>query len=118
MVQEQALDFVRNLINGEDCAAMFEHLISQIGSAKIFDLLTAKLSPVRTSQAGRVVYVPTEVVLSTVHLLAHISNASPKHRQLVIAQKQLLQAWLPHFHHLHPRVRCGCVLGYHLVDLG
>ncbi|WPH04204.1 ARM repeat-containing protein [Acrodontium crateriforme] len=104
-VQEQALDFVRNLLNGEDCATMFEHLIAQIGGSKIFDLLTSKLAPVRTSSAGRPVYNPTELLLSTIHLLAHICNASPRHRQLVIAQKQLLQAWLPHFNHVHPRVR-------------
>ncbi|TKA66464.1 hypothetical protein B0A55_09204, partial [Friedmanniomyces simplex] len=36
-VQEQALDFIRNLLNGEDCASMFDHLLQLMGGARIFD---------------------------------------------------------------------------------
>lgn len=107
-IQEQALDFVRNLLNGEDdCAFMFEHLIQQIGSAKIFDLLTAKLLPLPYSarSGGRTVYNPDEIVLGTISILTHLANGLPRHKQLIIAQKPLLQAWLPHFTHVNPKVR-------------
>ncbi|KAK3068083.1 hypothetical protein LTR53_014614 [Teratosphaeriaceae sp. CCFEE 6253] len=127
-VQEQALDFVRNILNGEDCAPMFDHLLQQIGSAKLFELLTVKLAPTSTTTASsngsaarstsaggtatsppRPVYGPTELIISTINILTHISNALPRHKQLLIAQKPLLQAWLPHFAHPDRRVRVACV---------
>ena len=103
-IQQQALDFIRNFINGEDCMALSDHLMNAIGSAKVYELLTAKLSPV-TRSGGRQVYNTTELVLSTIHVLIHLANASAKHRQLIIAQKPLLQAMLPHFNHVDHRVR-------------
>ncbi|KAF2216266.1 hypothetical protein CERZMDRAFT_33897 [Cercospora zeae-maydis SCOH1-5] len=103
-IQQQALDFIRNFINGEDCMALSDHLMNAIGSAKVYELLTAKLSPV-TRSGGRQVYNTTELVLSTIHVLIHLANASAKHRQLLIAQKPLLQAMLPHFNHVDHRVR-------------
>ncbi|KXT04544.1 hypothetical protein AC578_8724 [Pseudocercospora eumusae] len=109
-IQGQALDFVRNLINGDDCAALSDHLMLQIGSSKVYDLLREKLSPIsRAMSNGRAVYNPTELVLSTIHVVIHLANASPKHRQMLIAQKPLLQAMLPHFNHLDHRVRVMCV---------
>ncbi|KAK3700642.1 hypothetical protein LTR37_015831 [Vermiconidia calcicola] len=107
-VQEQALDFIRNMLNGEDCAVMFEHLLSQIGVEKIFTLLTDKLAPV-TNRSGRQTHHPTELILSTIHVLTHIANGSPRHKQLLIAQKPLLANWLPHFNHPDRRVRVICV---------
>jgi len=109
-VQQQALDFIRNLLNGDDCAVLSDHLMSQIGSAQVYDLITTKLSPLsRSTTGGRQVYHPTEIVLSTIHIIIHLANASPRHRQMLIAQKSLLQALLPHFNHLDHRVRVMCV---------
>ncbi|KAK3636620.1 hypothetical protein LTR56_014093 [Elasticomyces elasticus] len=111
-VQEQALDFIRNLLNGEDCAAMFEYLLQHIGSAKIFELLTEKLARVTdtgSSTSTRPVYGPSALIISTVNILTHIANALPRHKQLLIAQKPLLQAWLPHFSHPDRKVRVACV---------
>ena len=105
-IQQQALDFVRNLINGKDCAVMSDHIMNLIGSAKFYELLTAKLLPLpRTTTGGRQVYNPPELILSTIHVIIHLANASPKHRQMLIAQKPLLQAMLPHFNHVDHRVR-------------
>lgn len=104
--QVQALDFLRNLMNGDDCSALSDHIMHTIGSAKVYELLTAKLSPLpRSVTGGRPVYNPTELVLSTIHVVIHLANASPRHRQMLIAQKPLLQAMIPHFNHLDHRVR-------------
>ena len=120
-VQEQALDFVRNMLNGDDCAVMLEHLLEQFGVEKLFGLLADKLAPVLSaSSAGRAgngatgttsrqIYQPTELIASTVHVISHIANGSPKHKQLLIAQRQLLHNWLPHFNHGDRRVRVICV---------
>lgn len=109
-IQIQALDFIRNFINGDDCEELSDHLMNQIGSAKVYDLLTAKLSPIpRAVSGGRSIHNPTELVLSTIHVVIHLANASPKHRQMLIAQKPLFQAMIPHFNHVDHRVRVMCV---------
>ncbi|KAG9539280.1 ARM repeat-containing protein, partial [Aureobasidium melanogenum] len=46
LVQEQALDFIRNLINGDDNIAMIEHLNSVLGADRLFEMLHNKLRPV------------------------------------------------------------------------
>jgi hypothetical protein len=129
-IQEQALDLIRNIITGDDCAVMLEHVLQQIGTEKFFSLLTDKLSPVPASllpqavsrnqqQNGstpaiatignRIVYQPTPLILSTIHVIAHIANASPRHKSLLIAQSALLRAWLSHFTHPDRRVKVMCV---------
>ncbi|TKA64617.1 hypothetical protein B0A55_10049 [Friedmanniomyces simplex] len=132
-VQEQALDFIRNLLNGEDCASMFDHLLQLMGGARIFDVLTEKLVPIRSdtgyssattgngggggssgsgsggSSSTRPIYGPSALIISTVNILTHIANALPRHKQLLIAQKPLLKAWLPHFTHPDRKVRVACV---------
>lgn len=117
-VQEQALDFVRNLLNGDDCAFMIDHVLKQLGQDKVFALLTEKLLPVPPSfysvrqlvhSSNGPAYHPTALILSSIHVLNHIANGSPVHKSLLIAQKQLLAAWLPHFSHHDRRVRVICV---------
>ncbi|KAK0252951.1 hypothetical protein B0A54_14395 [Friedmanniomyces endolithicus] len=117
-VQEQALDFIRNLLNGEDCSSMFDHLLQLIGGARIFDVLTEKLVPVgidpatgsgSATSSTRPIYGPSALIVSTVNILTHIANALPRHKQLLIAQKPLLKAWLPHFSHPDRKVRVACV---------
>ena len=114
-VQEQGLDFIRNMLNGDDCAYMLEHLLNQVGMTQLFAMLTEKLAPLNSQQSStrnsngnttRTIYCPNELILSTIHVITHIANGSPQQKQLLIAQKPLLSAWLPHFHHPDPRVRC------------
>lgn len=119
-IQEQALDFLRNLFHGDECAEMVEHVFRELGHQKVFDLITAKLSPLPAAQRqqstsgttggiGRQIYNPTELVLAAAHVITHIANGSPQHKQLLIAQRPLLQAWLPHFAHTNRQVRVNCV---------
>lgn len=109
-IQQQALDFIRNFIHGEDCATLSDHIMNQIGSAKVYELLTAKLSHLpRVIAGGRQLHNTTELILSTIHVIIHLANASPKHRQMLIAQKPLLTAMLPHFNHPDHQVRVMCV---------
>ncbi|EMC96275.1 hypothetical protein BAUCODRAFT_69825, partial [Baudoinia panamericana UAMH 10762] len=114
-VQEQALDFFRNLINGDDCASMFDHLLQQIGSTKIFELLTTKLAPLpnsaRLTGSNRPVHNSTEIISAAISVVQHIANAAPRHKQMLIAQTPLLHAWKAHFNHPHARIRAQCVWG-------
>ena len=110
-VQEQALDFVRNLLNGEDCAFMLDLLLEQVGVEKVFSLLADKLAPVASPTsinhlggAGGL-HQPTDLILATIHVLTHIAASHPKHKSLLIAHPVLLRNWLPHFNHADRRVR-------------
>ncbi|GAM82614.1 hypothetical protein ANO11243_005960 [Dothideomycetidae sp. 11243] len=126
-IQEQALDLVRNLMNGDDATAMIDHLNAAISLQRLFELLLSKLEAAppslsrsassngqRSSAAplGRVEpasTTPDTLVHSAAHILTHISAASSRHKQLLIAQKPLLRAWLPHFSHPDPQIRVICV---------
>ncbi|KAI9689396.1 MAG: hypothetical protein M1822_010047 [Bathelium mastoideum] len=142
-IQEQALDFLRNLINGTTCPDMIEHVYQNIGSARIFDILISKLrprasatssnnsnnnnlsapnprrtplgvpttqpSPSITSNGAPLLYQPPEIINATILVLVHLAAGLPRHRQQVIAQKNLLQAVLPHFGHATSAVRANCV---------
>jgi hypothetical protein len=122
-IQEQALDFLRNLFNGEDAADMIDHVFREHGHQRIFDLLTAKLAPLPASQrqqstgasvggssnTSRTMYHPVELLIAATAVVTHIANGSPHHKQLLVSQRALLQAWLPHFTHADRRVRINCV---------
>jgi hypothetical protein len=122
-IQEQALDFLRNLFNGEDAAEIIDHVFREHGHQRIFDLLTAKLAPIPASQrqqstgtpvsgtsnTSRPMYHPTELLIAATAVITHIANGAPQHKQLLVSQRALLQAWLPHFTHADRRVRINCV---------
>ena len=122
-IQEQALDFLRNLFNGEDCADMVDYFFREHGHQRIFDLLTAKLAPLPASRrqqststpvggssnTGRPMYHPTELLIAATAVITHIANGAPHHKQLLVSQRALLEAWLPHFSHADRRVRINCV---------
>ena len=114
-IQEQALDFVRNFVNGEDSAAMTDHLDFAIGLQRVFDLILAKLEApaAQTTRSGAAGAGgsprPKSILLCCLHILNHISAASSRHRQLLIAQKALLRALVPHYSHTEPGIRVACV---------
>lgn len=131
MIQEQALDFLRNLINGDDNVSMIEHLNSHIGTGRIYDLLYNKLKPVAVVPAATnaaqppalrpptstspssppqgTIWQPPELINAALGVIIHLANGSPRHRQQLIAQKPLLTAWLPHFGHADRRIRVASV---------
>ena len=136
-IQEQALDFLRNLINGSTCPDMIDHVYQNIGSARIFDILISKLRPrsaansnsnyAATSTPKRIpfgssgtsaaangaqqpfFYQPPEIINATILVIVHLAAGLPRHRQQVIAQKSLLQAVLPHFSHTSGQIRGNCI---------
>ncbi|GAB7366626.1 hypothetical protein MBLNU230_g8610t1 [Neophaeotheca triangularis] len=99
--QEQALDFIRNLVNGDSAPELTDHLLSTLGTDRVLTLLTNRLAP---SQ-------PPELTLSALHLVNHMAAASPRHRALLTdpANRSLLQNWLPLFGHPDRRIRVICV---------
>lgn len=108
-IQEQGLGFIRNLIcgahssNGPDTAndtsEMIDYLFSAMGQDELFRILASKLR-VRVLQPysrrsalgseARVLPPQAKIIESVIYTLVHIAASIPRHRQLVIAQTELL----------------------------
>jgi hypothetical protein len=114
-MQVQALDFIRNLINGEDAAALIDHITQQVGPARLIELLIAKLMPVSDTKgwpgttATVPVYNPKALILSTIHVCIHLANLGAHHRSLIMNHPALFRALLPHLRHREATVRSACL---------
>ncbi|KAI9699327.1 MAG: hypothetical protein M1836_002937 [Candelina mexicana] len=122
-VQEQGLDFMRNLICGKDAPEMIDFLFDKLGQDRVFDILASKLrSRVvnafnrdkrhSTSSSGnepRIIHPQPEIIISVCYVLMHIAAGSAKHRQLLMSQPELLKLLLPLFSHSNRAIRVGCV---------
>lgn len=103
-IQEQGLDFIRNFIGrpmAGESTDVIDYLFSTIGQDRLFDILASKLRSKalqpfgrRTPTAGRearVLHPRPRVMIAVIFILVHIAASVPRHRQLVIAQKELLK---------------------------
>ena len=117
-IQEQGLDFIRNLICGPGAPEMIDYMFSELGQDKLFDMLAGKLRPRilnafsrdrRSADNGaRQVAPPTEIIISVCYIIVHIAAGHPRHRQLLISQNELLKLLVPLFNHAHKEVRACC----------
>lgn len=108
-IQEQGLNLIRNLIMGEgdprqdgptETTQMIDYLFSELGQDRFLSILEAKLRPKVTgpfSRRGggggesRVVYPQPKIVEAVTYILVHMAASAPRHRQLVIAQTNMLK---------------------------
>jgi armadillo repeat-containing protein 8 len=119
-VQEQGLDFVRNLIgcnhvDASDSSDMIDFLMDALGQDQIFEILASKLRPKvinpfnKRSSVGngetRVIPPQAEIIASVEYILVHMAASIPRHRQLLITQTELLKLLLPQFSHINKEVR-------------
>jgi len=133
-VQEQGLDFIRNLIGGfnnvgtSETSEMIDFLLAELGQDQIFEILASKLRPKvvnpfnKRSSTGietRVVPPHPEIIAAVEYILVHMAASVPRHRQLVIAQIELLKLLVPQFSHPNKEVRialCWLVINLTWVD--
>jgi hypothetical protein len=114
-MQAQALDFIRNLIHGNDATALIDHVTQQLGPNRLIELLTAKLMPISDvkgwpgTSATVPVYNPTPLILSTIHVCVHLATLSTHHRSLIMNHPALFRALLPHLRHSEAPVRSACL---------
>ncbi|KAI1914746.1 hypothetical protein LOZ52_003871 [Ophidiomyces ophidiicola] len=110
-VQEQTLDLVRNLICGSGATEMIDYLLQEV--TDLFDVLAGKLRPKsqlsRKDSTAKVSPVPTEIICSVTYIMIHIAAGLSRHRQLLIAQTELIELLLPLFQHPSRQVRVNCV---------
>ena len=114
-IQEQGLDFIRNLIGrpgsgmsdmANETTEMIDYLFSELGQDQLFDTLASKLRPRylhpfsrRVPVAGRearVIHPQAQIIVPVIYILVHMAASDPRHRQLVIAQTELLKLLVQH----------------------
>lgn len=113
-VQEQGLDFIRNLIGGAgqgstaETTEMIDFLFNALGQDRVFEILASKLRPKvihpfsrrgSSTTETRVVPPQSEIITAVGYILVHMAASIPRHRQLVIAQTELLKLLVPQFSH-------------------
>ncbi|KAF8454981.1 armadillo-type protein [Terfezia claveryi] len=106
-VQEQGLQFLRNLICGANSPEMLDTLFSKVGQDRVYEILTRKTRP-RPSLSHRIRSgrnPPTEILIPIIYILIHIAANHPRHRETLIQQTELLKNLLPLFEHEHEEVR-------------
>ncbi|MCJ1288112.1 hypothetical protein MMC26_007467 [Xylographa opegraphella] len=118
LVQEQGLNFIRNLICGQDATEMIDYIFRELGQDKLFEILASKLRPKvvdafsrdRRSAGNGVKHIPPqqEILTSVCYILVHLAAGSPRHRQLLISQTELLKLVVPLFSHHSAEVRTCC----------
>jgi hypothetical protein len=131
-VQEQGLDFIRNLIGGfpnvgsSEAPEMIDFILNALGQDQLFEILSSKLrskvsqAPIKRSarSAYEIREVPPhpDIIAAVEYILVHMAASVPRHRQLVIAQSELLRQLVPHFNHRNKEVRLGlCWLAINLT---
>ncbi|KAK3371724.1 armadillo-type protein [Lasiosphaeria ovina] len=123
LIQEQGLNFIRNLMGLPSLRLpeMVDYVLSELGD-RLFDILASKLKTRRVlhpltrraaaaagggSRIGesRVLYPQSKIMEAAIYILVHISSSHPRHRQLVIAQTELLNLLGTHINHKDIGVR-------------
>ena len=117
-IQEQVLDFIRNLICGPESAEMIDFVLHEIGQERFFDMLFKLLRPTaaitttrdrRMSGPGLKPTLPQpEIVTAVSFILIHIAAGLPRHRQLLLAQSHLMRVFVSLFAHPTTDVRISC----------
>jgi hypothetical protein len=133
-VQEQGLDFIRNLIGGfnnvgtSETSEMIDFLIAALGQDQIFEILASKLrfrviNAYKRNSTGngetRVLPPQAEIIAAVEYILVHMAASIPRHRQMVISQTDLLKQLVPQFNHPNKEVRlalCWLVINLTWVD--
>ena len=126
-IQKEGLEIIRNLACGQGAPEMIDFLFQEFGQDKLFDILRSKLCirrpgggststhPGRGSNSlsdGQSYYgvgqAMSEVSTSALYILIHIAAGSTRHRQILIAQTELLKSVIPFFSHEQRELRVCC----------
>lgn len=119
-VQEQGLDFIRNLIggghheSGSKTPEMIDYLFDTLGQDRVFEILDSKLQHkvvkrrdkrTGSNSEARVIPASPEILAAVGWILVHMAASLPQHRQLIIAQTDMLRHLVPLFNHHNKDVR-------------
>ena len=114
------LEFLRNLMMGDNALDMIDHVLYEFGADDFFRILTSKLRPkilgappprdgnskrIEANGGARQVQPNSEILTCVIYLLNHIATGSSKHKQILINQPKLLESLVPLMSHPECEVR-------------
>ncbi|KAL8807076.1 MAG: hypothetical protein Q9182_000909 [Xanthomendoza sp. 2 TL-2023] len=118
-MQMQGLNFIRNLICGSDAAEMIDYVFDQLGQERLFEMLIGKLRPRlvnafnrdRRSTENRVrqTQPQADIVTTVVYIIVHMAAGSPRQRQVVVSQPELMKLIMSLFSHSGSAIRVACM---------
>lgn len=97
-LQEQALEYLRNLLCGEGVAAMIDLIFAAVGAENLLELYENLLKTPNQK---------SEIVNAIVYSIVHIAAGAPKHRQKIIERTELLRVLQRFWNHHNSYVRSG-----------
>lgn len=127
-IQEQGLDLIRNLItitgtrnemldqsSPSETTEMVDFLFAELGQDRLFSILESKLRPKvirpfsrrNSGREARMIYPQAKLIEIVIYVLVHIAASVPRHRQLVIAQTNMLKQLGAHFNSKEKYVRAA-----------
>ena len=118
-IVKEGLEFVRNLMMGNNVTEMIDHVFHEIGQDEFFKILSSKLRTKALnafnrdrksseSTGVRQIQPQPEILKSACYILVHIAASQPRHRQLLINQPKLLELIVPLFNHPEQEIRACC----------
>ncbi|CAI4217249.1 unnamed protein product [Parascedosporium putredinis] len=105
-IQEQGLDLIRNLITGTR-----NEVLDQSSPSETTEMLRPKVirpfSRRNSGREARMIYPQAKLIEIVIYVLVHIAASVPRHRQLVIAQTNMLKQLGAHFNSKEKYVRAA-----------
>ncbi|KAK4035281.1 armadillo-type protein [Parachaetomium inaequale] len=120
-IQEQGLGFIRNMLMlpvASSQTDMVDYLFTELGQDRLFAILADKLKVRVVGAVGRreglrgrdaplVLYPQARIVENLAYILVNMAAGAPRHRQLVVAQTELLKLLGGHLNSKDAGVRRG-----------
>jgi armadillo repeat-containing protein 8 len=111
-IQEQLLDFIRNLFCGDKASEIIEYIFGEMGEADFFEIMHARLRtkvvPGATRKENRTILPPTGIVTKVLYILIHIAASLSKFRTQIASNTALLRQVLYYINHPCPEIRAQC----------
>ncbi len=122
MIQTQVLELVVNLICGDGADEVVEYLFKEFNQKELFTILAQRLKPrtgnrPSTTTTTTTSYTnnkrdtlkpsspPTEIIKAVLAIIIHIAAATPRYRNMIISQTEIMKLILGTFSHTSREVR-------------
>jgi hypothetical protein len=108
-IQEQLLDFIRNLFCGENASEIIEYLFSEMDQQEFFEIMLTRLR-YRTIQGptrkeNKSIPPPTAIVTKVLYIIVHIAANRSRLRNVISAHTTLLRQILLYCGHSSAEIR-------------
>ncbi|KAK9459580.1 armadillo-type protein [Lipomyces oligophaga] len=117
-VQEQALDFIRNLVAGSE--VFIDKLFAQVGVDRVFELIDRKLAIseigyYESAEAGeergrmQITKYQSNIIVCAIYILVNIAAGYENHRKTIMEHSSVLKRVIELMSHERDEVRLACL---------